>query len=165
MIDLKRFHANEHGVAKIKIPISFPISGLNLSDFSTEIGFDKDVPIYDLYATINHDGGFYSGHYTANVLYNASWIQKNDASSQETENINENSAYMLFYRQRRPGDVVPAVSEDETVESNQEAVAEEWKFHERFQVLEKWPKAPAKTKAKENWLQELLHFLSGTNRF
>lgn len=48
---------------KIRTMINFPINDLDLSEFISNK--NKDRPIYDLFATCNHNGSLIKGHYYA----------------------------------------------------------------------------------------------------
>ena len=68
VIQLKRFSYSTYSREKIDKFVSFPIKGLDISKFCTDSKLlDQTQPIYDLYAVIDHFGGLYGGHYTANA--------------------------------------------------------------------------------------------------
>lgn len=48
---------------KIRTKINFPLVDLDLSEFLTNE--NRDMPIYDLFATSNHNGSLVKGHYYA----------------------------------------------------------------------------------------------------
>merc|ERR1712136_519218 len=63
IIHIKRFRVIGGRRNKINSLVHFPVTGLDLSDL---VVADKaNVPIYDLYAVSNHQGGLRGGHYTA----------------------------------------------------------------------------------------------------
>ena len=68
IIQLKRFmFKNPYYKEKINKFIQFPLENLDMTEFccldSPQV--EQQRPIYDLYATINHHGGMFGGHYTA----------------------------------------------------------------------------------------------------
>ncbi|XP_054167612.1 ubiquitin carboxyl-terminal hydrolase 19-like isoform X2 [Oppia nitens] len=109
IIQLKRFSfRNIMWREKLDSMVSYPIRGLDMSKYYVRTGNVADCnPIYDLYAVINHYGGLFGGHYTAdsrtsNGHMNLGWRSFNDS---HVEAIDENSlvtrnAYMLFYKLR-----------------------------------------------------------------
>lgn len=62
IIHLKRFSYTRVYRDKIATFVDFPLSGLDLSEFTGNQ--DDQHPIYDLYAVSNHMGGMGGGHYT-----------------------------------------------------------------------------------------------------
>lgn len=66
--------------------------------------------LYDVFATVNHNGFIDKGHYTANILKGGSWYTINDEFVSEAVNDNwgnenevlcSDTAYMLFYLRRK----------------------------------------------------------------
>lgn len=73
---------------------------------SPAVTTDEKTPtvLYDLFATINHNGSLDKGHYIANVLKGDRWYSINDEfvdNAEDGENVLSNgNAYMLFYSRR-----------------------------------------------------------------
>lgn len=68
VIQLKRFSYSTYSREKIDKFVNFPTKGLDISKFCSDSKLlDQTQPIYDLYAVIDHFGGLYGGHYTANA--------------------------------------------------------------------------------------------------
>lgn len=68
VIQLKRFSYSTYSREKIDKFVNYPIKGLDISKFCSDPKLlDQTQPIYDLYAVIDHFGGLYGGHYTANA--------------------------------------------------------------------------------------------------
>ncbi|KAJ8301160.1 hypothetical protein KUTeg_020147 [Tegillarca granosa] len=99
----------------VLIKMFFLYRGLDLSPYFSGSGpHDAQLPIYDLYAVVNHYGGILGGHYTSFVRCadlidsrrnEVGWRLCDD--SRVTTILNENSvvtrgAYLLFYRRRTP---------------------------------------------------------------
>ncbi|PIK48608.1 putative ubiquitin carboxyl-terminal hydrolase 19 [Apostichopus japonicus] len=111
IIQLKRFSfKNFIWRDKIDKMVEFPMRGLDLSEFSQVKG---ELPVYDLFGVINHHGGILGGHYTAfakliskeNIAQNElDWRLFDDSHVTRTreDNVVSRSAYLLFYRQRKP---------------------------------------------------------------
>lgn len=84
--------------------ISFPVHGLDLTEFVKGPIPLNAPPIYDLYAMTDHSGSAYSGH---NLAYcknykNQHWYVFDDikVSYCEVEEVVQSNAYILFYRRR-----------------------------------------------------------------
>ena len=68
IIQLKRFSYSAYSREKIDKFVNYPIKGLDITKYCADKSFlDQTKPIYDLYAVIDHFGGLYGGHYTANA--------------------------------------------------------------------------------------------------
>ncbi|CAM9687090.1 unnamed protein product [Discosporangium mesarthrocarpum] len=95
IIHFKRFE----GRRKINDKVVFPTEGLDLSEVVKSP--QKETPDYDLFATANHHGTMYGGHYTAFARSRQSgeWHQFNDESVSPSGvgDLQRNSAYVLFY--------------------------------------------------------------------
>jgi ubiquitin carboxyl-terminal hydrolase 19 len=113
VVHLKRFlFHNSVWRSKIDHLVSFPLGGLDMSpyllgDAAEEIS-PETPPIYDLYATVNHYGNIYIGHYVATVkppLSNEKeWLCYDDDRvwSISPDKIPCSEAYVLIYRRRIP---------------------------------------------------------------
>lgn len=97
-------HEHEEGHLKHEQMVNFPVKGLDLASFA--IG-EKEAPIYDLYAVINHEGSCHKGRYTA-VAFNESlkeWheFQNKLVKKVEPEQLCSTNAYILFYKRVESG--------------------------------------------------------------
>ena len=121
-LHLKRFDATSN--KKISDFVSYPASDLNMGQYlphwcekilSTEnkdndtnqIDAESPKVLYDLFATVNHNGTLHQGHYTSNVKCGQHWYHCNDAfvcdageGNGEKEVLLAEGAYMLFYRRK-----------------------------------------------------------------
>ena len=98
IIDLKRFNNTNRKIQNI---IEAPLEDLDLSKYI--IGYDKKSYVYDLYAVINHSGGTYGGHYTANVkIANGEWYNFNDTliTKLSINSVITAKSYCFFYRKK-----------------------------------------------------------------
>ena len=94
VIQLKRFSYSSYSREKIDKFVNFPIKGLDISKFCTDSKLlDQTQPIYDLYAVIDHFGGLYGGHYTANA--NSSVNNKDLGTYQETRELMKISLFVI----------------------------------------------------------------------
>jgi len=105
IVHLKRFQYNRYSRDKLNTLVDFPTDTLDLSEFVTNPA-DRHV-IYELYAVSNHSGGLGGGHYTAYAKNKEDnrWYNFNDSfasEAQDTSRIVSSSAYVLFYRRKRP---------------------------------------------------------------
>ncbi|CAG9333065.1 unnamed protein product [Blepharisma stoltei] len=106
IIHLKRFKYIQGNFGKNKAFVDFPVVGLDLSGFvSSE---QKEPPIYDLFAKIDHEGKLKAGHYYA-VARNCrdnKWYKFDDEDVCETEEseIVNDKAYLLFYHKSSVGE-------------------------------------------------------------
>ncbi|KAL5971981.1 Ubiquitin carboxyl-terminal hydrolase 8 [Taenia solium] len=102
IIHLKRFRSYIT-CEKIDSYVYFPLTGLNLSDFTKNIAVSDCI--YDLYGVINHHGSVQSGHYTAFCFDSADHQWRNFDDSRVTElseaEIRTRAAYVLFYKRSR----------------------------------------------------------------
>ncbi|RDD43932.1 Ubiquitin carboxyl-terminal hydrolase 43 [Trichoplax sp. H2] len=122
IVHLKRFKQIGAHFTKLHDIVSFPIVGLDMSDFigrpdsddmhsygsyRNQRDFRHQSSIYDLYAVCNHHGNMGSGHYTACCRNpsNGRWYSFDDARVEEVSSdfIVTNDAYILFYAQRTVG--------------------------------------------------------------
>ncbi|XP_069499390.1 ubiquitin carboxyl-terminal hydrolase 19 isoform X2 [Ambystoma mexicanum] len=112
IIQLKRFSFRSFiWRDKINDMVDFPVRNLDLSKFCIGQKEDHQLPIYDLYAVINHYGGMIGGHYTAYArLPNDKNSQRSDVgwrlfddstvTTVEESQVVTRYAYVLFYRRR-----------------------------------------------------------------
>ncbi|XP_078517944.1 ubiquitin carboxyl-terminal hydrolase 19 isoform X4 [Lissotriton helveticus] len=112
IIQLKRFSFRSFiWRDKINDMVDFPVRNLDLSKFCIGQKEDHQLPIYDLYAVINHYGGMIGGHYTAYArLPNEKNSQRSDVgwrlfddstvTTVEESQVVTRYAYVLFYRRR-----------------------------------------------------------------
>ncbi|KAJ8601262.1 hypothetical protein CTAYLR_003279 [Chrysophaeum taylorii] len=101
VIHLKRFDFDTRGrAAKVETYVDFPLVDLDLSAYCQSP--QRDIPLYDCFAVINHHGHAGGGHYTAfarNRVDNA-WYHYNDANVTRVQDIDEvktSDAYVLLY--------------------------------------------------------------------
>ncbi|XP_069798500.1 uncharacterized protein usp19 [Narcine bancroftii] len=120
IIQLKRFSfRNFIWRDKINDMVEFPIRNLDLSKFCIGQKDDRQPPVYDLYAVINHYGGMIGGHYTAYArLPNEKNSQRSDVgwrlfddstvTAVDESQVVARHAYVLFYRRRNSPVVRPS---------------------------------------------------------
>uniref|UniRef100_UPI00398EBC02 ubiquitin carboxyl-terminal hydrolase 19 isoform X2 n=1 Tax=Pristiophorus japonicus TaxID=55135 RepID=UPI00398EBC02 len=120
IIQLKRFSfRNFIWRDKINDMVEFPIRNLDLSKFCIGQKDDRQPPVYDLYAVINHYGGMIGGHYTAYArLPNDKNSQRSDVgwrlfddstvTTVDESQVVARHAYVLFYRRRNSPVVRPS---------------------------------------------------------
>jgi len=111
IIHFKRFSYGGDFADKVKTPVSFPPTGLDLSQYVMNEE-EKDDCIYDLYGVSNHSGFLAGGHYTAYVksLTNGKWYEMDDTNVTELKDLSRISskrAYLVFYRRRKKGQSAP----------------------------------------------------------
>ncbi|MCO5562653.1 hypothetical protein L7F22_016281 [Adiantum nelumboides] len=105
VLHLKRFHGSGPFFKKDDTPVSYPVRGLNLTEFfgsTSQIKYAHGA-LYDLYAVCHHSGSIGYGHYTANCKdADGSWYLFNDSlvSPSNESNVVSSSAYILFYQLR-----------------------------------------------------------------
>jgi len=130
LIHFKRFSYGGDFADKVKTPVSFPLTGLDLSQYLVNEENQENC-IYDLYGVSNHSGFLAGGHYTAYVksLTNGKWYEMDDTDVTEIRDVSRISskrAYLVFYRRRKKGEgepvCPPLVDNDanENVEENEE---------------------------------------------
>uniref|UniRef100_A0A4W3KK86 ubiquitinyl hydrolase 1 n=1 Tax=Callorhinchus milii TaxID=7868 RepID=A0A4W3KK86_CALMI len=119
IIQLKRFSfRNFIWRDKINDMVEFPIRNLDLSKFCIGQKDDRQQPIYDLYAVINHYGGMIGGHYTAYARLpsdknsqrsDVGWRLFDDSTvtTVDESQVAARHAYVLFYRRRNSPVVRP----------------------------------------------------------
>ncbi|KAK3547160.1 hypothetical protein QTP86_015625 [Hemibagrus guttatus] len=97
VIHLKRFTASRYSIRKSTVPVSFPLTGLDLGPFGPS---DCGPVLYDLYALCDHMGTVNMGHYTAVCQDEDGWCCYNDSCVTQisADQLQSNEAYLLFYR-------------------------------------------------------------------
>lgn len=102
IIHLKRFSFDSRGRSnKISTLVDFPLSDLDLTSICKSP--QRDLPLYDCFAVINHHGDFgTSGHYTnfAKNRVDGRWRKYNDSRVSDVarlSDIKSKDAYVLFY--------------------------------------------------------------------
>jgi len=111
LVHFKRFSYGGDFADKVKTPVSFPLTGLDLSKYLVNEE-DQENCIYDLYGVSNHSGFLAGGHYTAYVksLTNGKWYEMDDTDVTEIRDltrISSKRAYLVFYRRRKKGEGAP----------------------------------------------------------
>lgn len=92
------------GFRKNEALIDFPIEKLDLAKYAN--GYNPGANVYDLFGVCNHYGGVSGGHYTAfsreidDLGNKSNWMEYNDTSVAEINNVVTPAAYCLFYRKR-----------------------------------------------------------------
>eukprot|EP01001_Neometanema_parovale_P013345 NODE_971_length_1964_cov_48.844106_g921_i0.p1 GENE.NODE_971_length_1964_cov_48.844106_g921_i0~~NODE_971_length_1964_cov_48.844106_g921_i0.p1 ORF type:complete len:563 (+),score=51.96 NODE_971_length_1964_cov_48.844106_g921_i0:78-1766(+) len=98
---LKRFAYDRTRRGKISDAVKVPKLGLDLSAIADPQVHPEPV-VYNLYAVINHVGGMYGGHYTAECKnpIDGKWYEFNDARVTKISEVQVAgpAAYVLFYR-------------------------------------------------------------------
>ncbi|XP_044307785.1 ubiquitin carboxyl-terminal hydrolase 19 isoform X3 [Varanus komodoensis] len=112
IIQLKRFSFRSFiWRDKISDIVDFPVRNLDLSKFCIGQKDEQQVPMYDLYAVINHYGGMIGGHYTAYARLpsdknsqrsDVGWRLFDDSTvtTVDESQVVTRYAYVLFYRRR-----------------------------------------------------------------
>jgi len=103
ILHLKRFGHGFLGGRKLDRHVTFPINGLDLSNFVKEYGYHQHPPIYDLYAVTNHYGSAFGGHYTAFCKNpdSGEWYLYDDKKVKKVKEENDiitKAAYLLYYK-------------------------------------------------------------------
>lgn len=109
VIHLKRFSYCRLWGQKISCPVKFP---LTLLDFTSYLPPDasNSPSLYDIFAVSHHYGGLGGGHYTATAqnFVDGKWYHFDDSHVSEStlDSLGtlaaQKSAYMLFYKRRKP---------------------------------------------------------------
>ena len=97
VIHLKRFSFTAYSKKKISTSVSFPITGLNLSEYCS-----KDISSeYNLYGISHHSGYMGGGHYVADIKNSdGKWYHCDDShasASRSDPSSSGASQYLLFY--------------------------------------------------------------------
>ncbi|XP_054036363.1 ubiquitin carboxyl-terminal hydrolase 19 isoform X7 [Dryobates pubescens] len=112
IIQLKRFSFRSFiWRDKINDMVDFPVRNLDLSKFCIGRKGEQQLPMYDLYAVINHYGGMIGGHYTAYARLpsdknsqrsDVGWRLFDDSTvtTVDESQVVTRYAYVLFYRRR-----------------------------------------------------------------
>ncbi|KAF4078174.1 hypothetical protein AMELA_G00196310 [Ameiurus melas] len=97
VIHLKRFTASRYSIRKSTVPVSFPLTDLDLGPFGPS---DCGPVLYDLYAICNHTGTVNMGHYTAVCKEERGWCCYNDSCVTQIseDQLQSSQAYLLFYK-------------------------------------------------------------------
>ncbi|KAI5612320.1 ubiquitin carboxyl-terminal hydrolase 21 isoform X2, partial [Silurus asotus] len=97
VIHLKRFTASRYSIRKNTIPVSFPLTDLDLGPFGP---CGCGPVLYDLYALCNHTGTVNMGHYTALCQEEGGWCCYNDSCVTQIseDQLRSSQAYLLFYK-------------------------------------------------------------------
>mmetsp|Transcript_13273 Transcript_13273/g.24893 ORF Transcript_13273/g.24893 Transcript_13273/m.24893 type:complete len:440 (-) Transcript_13273:15-1334(-) len=99
VIHLKRFQNDRNASSKITKLVRYPVDNLVLSDFTA--GPQRELPLYELFAKIDHEGDLAEGHYTAAARHRTTgrWHTFDDESviSLRPREIVTSGTYLLFY--------------------------------------------------------------------
>ncbi|XP_063886704.1 ubiquitin carboxyl-terminal hydrolase 33-like isoform X3 [Scylla paramamosain] len=105
IVHLKRFRHETMFSSKISQYVSFPLHGLDLTQFLHK-DCSSEVVTYDLYGIICHHGTAGGGHYTAYCQNwsNHRWYEFDDQYVTEvsSETVAKCEAYVLFYKKASP---------------------------------------------------------------
>jgi ubiquitin C-terminal hydrolase len=100
---LKRFAWEGASAEKRKNSIQYPLTGLDLSPYTTE-GCGPEEGVYDLCSTIQHHGEtITSGHCTANVLVDSQWYHCNDMRVGPVQHSHRDVYCLLYQRRQKAG--------------------------------------------------------------
>ncbi|KAN0063688.1 ubiquitin-specific protease doa4 [Thecaphora frezii] len=115
LIHLKRFSFKGPFTDKIDTTVTFPTSGLDLTNYMPPPlppgAIGKGMPVsqsqqppylYDLYGVTHHFGSLNTGHYTATIRNHGEWWYCDDSriSKGDDRQIQTNSPYVLWFRRR-----------------------------------------------------------------
>uniref|UniRef100_A0A8B9HR02 ubiquitinyl hydrolase 1 n=1 Tax=Astyanax mexicanus TaxID=7994 RepID=A0A8B9HR02_ASTMX len=97
VIHLNRFTMTRFSFCKSTVPVSFPLTDLDLGPFGP---VDCGPVLYDLYALCNHVGTVNMGHYTAACREEEGWCCYNDSCVTQIpeDQLQSSQAYVLFYQ-------------------------------------------------------------------
>ncbi|KAI4901517.1 hypothetical protein NFI96_033434, partial [Prochilodus magdalenae] len=97
VIHLNRFTMTRFSFCKGTVPVSFPLTDLDLGPFGPA---DCGPVLYDLYALCNHAGTVNMGHYTAACREEEGWCCYNDScvTRISEDQLQSSQAYVLFYQ-------------------------------------------------------------------
>lgn len=99
VIHLKRFQNVAGASSKITKLVRYPVDNLILSKFTA--GPQREPPLYELFAKIDHEGDLAEGHYTSAARHRTTgrWhtFDDNSVKSLRSREIVTNGAYLLFY--------------------------------------------------------------------
>uniref|UniRef100_A0A060SZI5 Ubiquitin carboxyl-terminal hydrolase n=1 Tax=Blastobotrys adeninivorans TaxID=409370 RepID=A0A060SZI5_BLAAD len=117
ILHLKRFHHYRTSAGKLETFVTYPVNGLNLTDYWPQYTGDdqkrlEKMPlrgqyspfVYDLYGVANHFGTLKGGHYTSFVRKaSKGWCYFDDVRvtfNVNPQNVVNKNAYVLFYQRR-----------------------------------------------------------------
>mmetsp|Transcript_38076 Transcript_38076/g.89152 ORF Transcript_38076/g.89152 Transcript_38076/m.89152 type:complete len:913 (+) Transcript_38076:49-2787(+) len=111
VFQLKRFQYTRYTRERLNIPVSFPLEGLDMSQFSTASSQNSksecpETMLYDLAGVSTHFGGLGGGHYIAHARssVDGEWycFDDKDVRRITAEDVSSNKvgAYILFYIRR-----------------------------------------------------------------
>lgn len=113
IIHLKRFKKSAMGsLTKLTDTVNYPMSDLNLCEFTTDPDLLANKQSYSLFGVINHSGSANFGHYTAWVKNRTNpeqWLECDDESAgifDKNYRFMKNKAYILFYRKQAASKIV-----------------------------------------------------------
>uniref|UniRef100_UPI00358EBE16 ubiquitin carboxyl-terminal hydrolase 2-like isoform X2 n=1 Tax=Myxine glutinosa TaxID=7769 RepID=UPI00358EBE16 len=96
---LKRYRNDRYSTSSVCRNISFPLTNLNLSAFSTH----STGPLYSLFAVVRHSGSLNCGHYVATCRHTdkGSWLMFDDCMVVpiSATDVVSCEAYILLYEQ------------------------------------------------------------------
>ena len=96
---LKRFEFTNKTSRKLKNSVKFPLADLSLEKHVE--GLQREPPVYNLFAKVDHQGNINSGHYTTTAKNRKSnkWYIFDDehVSQAEKDDLVNGDTYMLFY--------------------------------------------------------------------
>ncbi|ODQ51135.1 cysteine proteinase [Saitoella complicata NRRL Y-17804] len=132
----KRRRRHTKGMDKLKIttPVTFPLTGLDVSEFTEREGGgeehkeEEEGVVYDAFGVVVHHGvNINSGHYTAYILREgegegegvgvegtgSDWWHLDDEKVRKVEEkeVEASQAYMIFYRKRTTASAEPTVDD------------------------------------------------------
>lgn len=105
IVHLKRFKKTQTGVSKFTETIEFPIEGLDVSKYVTDTSTNPVQTKYNLFATINHYGTLFKGHYKAftQSANSKQWVEFDDEDVHDvnlSKDFTSDKPYILFYRKQ-----------------------------------------------------------------
>uniref|UniRef100_A0A8C4N5Y4 Ubiquitin carboxyl-terminal hydrolase n=2 Tax=Eptatretus burgeri TaxID=7764 RepID=A0A8C4N5Y4_EPTBU len=96
---LKRYRNDRNSISSVCRNVSFPLTNLNLSAFSTH----STGPLYSLFAVVRHSGSLNCGHYVATCRHTdkGNWLMFDDCTVVpiSATDVVSREAYILFYEQ------------------------------------------------------------------
>lgn len=137
IVHLKRFMNTNGKRSKINSLIDFPLTDLNLNDFTGNKTGSR-THLYNLYGVANHHGSLGRGHYTAFARNQQTdkWYKFNDTKIHEISesNIVTESAYVLFYSKVCASDP-PATEEFEQQNGKKSKNKKSWVVSEEDELI------------------------------
>ena len=99
LIHLKRFYYLQCSSGKLTNRIEYPTTDLDISSYVSSP--QKEPPLYNLFAKIDHEGDISAGHYSTLTRNRKSgnWHKFDDEDVQtvQEDNVSNEKAYVLFY--------------------------------------------------------------------